>query len=114
MSVMKPPALSFPVYAGASLPRRLVAEGLGTALLQAVVVGSAIMGDRLAGGNAALTLARAATDTCAGIRLADVPGYVLAQLAGGAAATVVFGWLYPRAPVVANTPVTVRDLAPAD
>ena len=24
----------------------------------------------------------------------------LAQLAGGAAATVVFGWLYPRAPAV--------------
>ena len=47
--------------------------------------------------NPALTLARAATDTCAGIRLADVPGYVLAQLAGAAAANVVFGWLYPRA-----------------
>ena len=47
--------------------------------------------------NPALTLARAATGTCAGIRLADVPGYVLAQLAGAAAATAVFGWLYPRA-----------------
>ena len=38
------------------LARRLVAEGLGTALLLAVVVGSAIMGDRLAGGNAAIAL----------------------------------------------------------
>jgi glycerol uptake facilitator-like aquaporin len=190
MSAMKHPVLSSPVHAGASLPRRLVAEGLGTALLLAIVVGSAIMGDRLAGGNAAiallvnaiasgcglvvlilafggvsgahlnpvatfglmatiigcartrpaatphaaalfivagywftasssfanpaLTLARAATDTCAGIRLADVPGYVLAQLAGGAAATVVFGWLYPRTPAVAHAAVAVRDFAPAD
>ena len=36
--------------------RRLVAEGLGTALLLAVVVGSGVMGERLAGGNAALAL----------------------------------------------------------
>lgn len=36
--------------------RRLVAEGLGTALLLAVVIGSGIMGERLAGGNAALAL----------------------------------------------------------
>jgi glycerol uptake facilitator-like aquaporin len=52
--------------------------------------------------NPALTLARAATGTCAGIRLADVPGYVLAQLAGAAVATAVVGWLYPRAPVPAT------------
>ena len=36
--------------------RRLVAEGLGTGLLLAVVVGSGIMGERLSGGNAALAL----------------------------------------------------------
>jgi glycerol uptake facilitator-like aquaporin len=36
--------------------RRLVAEGLGTALLLAVVVGSGIMGERLAGGNSAIAL----------------------------------------------------------
>ncbi|MDG2530495.1 aquaporin [Caulobacter endophyticus] len=36
--------------------RRLLAEGLGTALLLAVVVGSGIMGERLAGGNLALAL----------------------------------------------------------
>jgi glycerol uptake facilitator-like aquaporin len=36
--------------------RRLVAEALGTALLLAVVVGSGIMGERLAGGNAAIAL----------------------------------------------------------
>ena len=37
-------------------PRRLVAEFLGTAFLLAVVVGSGIMGESLAGGNFALAL----------------------------------------------------------
>ena len=39
-----------------SAPRRLAAEGLGTALLLAVVIGSGIMGERLAGGNVAIAL----------------------------------------------------------
>ena len=39
-----------------SLARRAAAEGLGTALLLAAVVGSGIMGERLAGGNAAIAL----------------------------------------------------------
>jgi glycerol uptake facilitator-like aquaporin len=39
-----------------SLPRRLLAEGLGTAFLLATVIGSGIMGARLAGGNQALAL----------------------------------------------------------
>ena len=38
------------------LGRRLTAEALGTALLLAVVVGSGIMGERLAGGNDAVAL----------------------------------------------------------
>ncbi len=37
-------------------PQRLVAEGLGTALLLATVVGSGIMAERLAGGNVAIAL----------------------------------------------------------
>ena len=39
-----------------SLARRLVAEGLGTAFLLAIVIGSGIMGERLAGGNIAIAL----------------------------------------------------------
>jgi len=39
-----------------SLTRRVVAEGLGTAFLLAVVIGSGIMGERLAGGNIAIAL----------------------------------------------------------
>lgn len=38
------------------LPRRLVAEGLGSLILVATVVGSGIMGARLSGGNDALAL----------------------------------------------------------
>ena len=39
-----------------TLSRRVVAEGLGTAFLLAAVVGSGIMGERLAGGNTAIAL----------------------------------------------------------
>jgi glycerol uptake facilitator-like aquaporin len=39
-----------------SLPQRAVAEALGTALLLAAVVGSGIMGERLAAGNSAVAL----------------------------------------------------------
>ncbi|MGH7392125.1 MAG: aquaporin [Candidatus Rokuibacteriota bacterium] len=45
--------------------------------------------------NPAVTLARAASDTFAGIRPADVPGFVVAQVVGAAAATVLFRWLIP-------------------
>ena len=48
--------------------------------------------------NPAVTLARAASDTFAGIRPRDTPGFILAQLAGMAAATPLFGWLYPASP----------------
>ena len=43
--------------------------------------------------NPAVTLARSASDTFAGIRPADVPGFVMAQLAGGAVAIVLWRWL---------------------
>jgi glycerol uptake facilitator-like aquaporin len=48
--------------------------------------------------NPAVTLARAASDTFAGIRPADVPGFVAAQLLGAAAATATFRWLVPVLP----------------
>src|SRR6185369_1303104 len=41
---------------GVSTARRAIADGLGTALLLAVVVGSGLMGERLSGGNDALAL----------------------------------------------------------
>lgn len=93
------------------LARRLVAEALGTAFLLATVVGSGIMGERLAGGNVAIALLANTLATGAGlvalilafgpisgahfnpaVTLADasqggigwreVPGYLLAQVLG--------------------------------
>jgi glycerol uptake facilitator-like aquaporin len=45
--------------------------------------------------NPAVTLARAASDTFAGIRPADAPAFIIAQLAGAFAATLLFRWLLP-------------------
>jgi glycerol uptake facilitator-like aquaporin len=39
-----------------TLSRRLAAEALGTGLLLAAIVGSGIMGEKLAGGNVAIAL----------------------------------------------------------
>lgn len=48
--------------------------------------------------NPAVTLARSASDTFAGIRPADVPGFIVAQLFGAAVATLLFRWLLPSLP----------------
>lgn len=101
-----------------STARRTVAEALGTAFLLAGVVGSGVMADRLAGGNVAVALLAntvATVSTLAALitifgpvsgaqfnpavtcwaaltgRLPwrDVPGYVLAQVAGGIAGVVL-------------------------
>jgi glycerol uptake facilitator-like aquaporin len=43
--------------------------------------------------NPAVTIARSVSDTFAGIRPADVPGFIVAQLFGAIAAVLVFRWL---------------------
>jgi glycerol uptake facilitator-like aquaporin len=48
--------------------------------------------------NPAVTLARSATDTFAGIRPADAPAFIVAQLLGAAGATGLFRWLVPALP----------------
>jgi glycerol uptake facilitator-like aquaporin len=58
---LEPPLRAF------GLGRRLAAEGVGTALLLAIVVGSGIMGERLAGGNAAVALLGNSLATGAGL-----------------------------------------------
>src|SRR6201988_4945054 len=94
-----------------TLPQRIVAEAVGTAMLLAAVVGSGIMGERLAGGNVAIALlantiatgaalvaliltfgpisgahfnpaVTLADATQSGLAWRDVPAYVIAQLAG--------------------------------
>ena len=62
--------------------------------------------------NPAVTLARALSDTFAGIRPIDVPGFVLAQFVGAMTATVLFRWLVPAfnetASEIATSPETVQ------
>jgi glycerol uptake facilitator-like aquaporin len=94
-----------------SFPRRLVSEVIGTALLLAAVVGSGIMGERLANGNVAIALLAntLATGTAmvaliltfgpisgahfnpavtladasqGGLPWLEVPGYIFAQMVG--------------------------------
>lgn len=52
--------------------------------------------------NPAVTLARAASDTFAGIRPADAPAFVVAQLLGAGVATFTFRWLVPALPASAD------------
>ncbi len=45
--------------------------------------------------NPAVTIARSLSDTFAGIRPADAPGFIVAQLLGAICATLLFQWLAP-------------------
>ncbi len=58
--------------------------------------------------NPAVTLARAASDTFAGIRPVDVPGFVIAQLGGAMVATLLFRWLVPSLPKDAESVVVAH------
>ena len=55
--------------------------------------------------NPAVTVARAFTNTFAGIRPVDVAPFIAAQLGGAAAATALFRWLVPSLPRVADNVV---------
>ncbi len=57
------------------LPRKLLAEALGTALLLSVVIGSGIMAERLAGGNVAVALLANTLATVGGL-------YILIEVFG--------------------------------
>jgi len=61
--------------------------------------------------NPAVTLARAATDTFSGIRPADAPGFIAAQVLGAATAAGLFAWLRP-APAETHRIVTTTAAAP--
>lgn len=69
-------SLLLSVSAAKSTPmQKVCAEGLGTALLLTVVIGSGVMGERLSGGNAAIALLANALATVGGL-------YVLIELIG--------------------------------
>jgi glycerol uptake facilitator-like aquaporin len=114
--------------------RRLAAEAVGTALLLAAVVGSGIMGERLAAGNVAIALLANTAATGAalvalilafgpvsgahfspavtlvdawqhGISWRHVPGYVAAQLAGAFAGVAVAHAMFGEPLYAASTKV---------
>lgn len=114
--------------------RRLAAEAVGTALLLAAVVGSGIMGERLAGGNVAIALLANTAATGAalvalilafgpvsgahfnpavtlvdawrrGISWRHVPGYLAAQLAGAFAGVAVAHAMFGEPVYAASTKV---------
>jgi glycerol uptake facilitator-like aquaporin len=59
--------------------------------------------------NPAVTVARAASNTFAGIRPLDAPGFIVAQLLGALAATATFAWLVPPLPKTAGRVVEQRQ-----
>ncbi len=61
--------------------------------------------------NPAVTLARAFTNTFAGIRPLDVPGFVAAQFVGAFAATFALRWLVPQASRAAKDVVVPHERA---
>ncbi|MEZ6023052.1 MAG: hypothetical protein R3C16_06500 [Hyphomonadaceae bacterium] len=64
--------------------------------------------------NPAITIARALSDTFAGIRPLDAPGFVLAQGVGALAATLAYRWLFPapaRAAQLASTVAATRSVS---
>jgi glycerol uptake facilitator-like aquaporin len=92
-----------------SLPRKLFAEGLGTALLLAVVIGSGVMAERLSGGNVAVALLANTLATVGGL-------YVLIEVFGpisGAhfnpAVSAVMAWR-GELPVAALLPYVAAQL----
>jgi glycerol uptake facilitator-like aquaporin len=109
-----------------TLARRIAAEAVGTSFLLAAVVGSGIMGERLAGGNVAIALLANTLATGAmlvtliltfgpisgahfnpAVTLADasqgglpwreVPGYIAAQLAGAFAGVAAAHLMFDEA-----------------
>ena len=62
--------------------------------------------------NPAITLARALSDTFAGVRPQDAPGFIVAQLLGALAASAACGWLYrTRADQAVSTAAATRSVS---
>lgn len=61
--------------------------------------------------NPAVTIARSLSDTFAGIRPIDVPLFVVAQFAGGLAATFLFRWMVPALASSAKDLVVAKEVA---
>lgn len=100
----------------------LVGVGMATARVRPALVPAAVSAWLGAGcwftvsssyANPALTLACALTAAPCGMRLADAPGFMLAQCAGALAGTLVFHWLLGREPGKSGQSLRPRPARPA-
>ena len=66
--------------------------GWAFAVIVAVYVSAGVSGAHL---NPAVTIARSLSNTFSGIRIADVPAFIIAQLIGALLAMALYNWLYP-------------------
>jgi glycerol uptake facilitator-like aquaporin len=81
----------------------IVGSGRHSSTAGAIAVGAYITGAywftaSTSFANPALTFARAATDTFTGVRPADLPSFVIAQMLGAGAAATLFRWVLPIPP----------------
>ena len=83
------------------LPRRLAAEALGTAFLLAMVVGSGVMGERLAGGNVAIALLANTLATGTGLTVLITIFGPLSGAHFNPAVTLVFALRHDLSPAIA-------------
>ena len=74
------------------LPQRLVAEGIGTGLLLAAVVGSGVMAERLSGGNAGVALRANTLATAAALAALIVAFGPASGAHFNPAVTLALGW----------------------
>jgi glycerol uptake facilitator-like aquaporin len=102
-----------PPLAAFGLAHRLAAEALGTALLLAIVVGSGIMGQRLAGGNDAIALLGNTLATGAGLVVLITVFGPISGAHFNPAVTLAFairreiGWTMALAYVAVQTPAAI-------
>jgi glycerol uptake facilitator-like aquaporin len=120
------PVFAFSQHARAGLPQA-VSDGVATFGLLAVIWGCSrrrsaavpfAIGAYITGAywftastsfaNPAVTIARMLTDTFAGIRPVDAPGFIVAQCIGAGLSTAVFRWLVPSLPKTADQVVLPR------
>ncbi|MBD5606817.1 MAG: aquaporin [Candidatus Eremiobacteraeota bacterium] len=85
------------VATGGALVALILAFGYA---VSAYIVGAYRFTPSTSFANPAVTIARALTDTFAGIRPSDVPLFIFARLLGGGMATVFFAYLQPQPEVV--------------
>jgi glycerol uptake facilitator-like aquaporin len=97
-----------------SLPRRLAAEGIGSLLLAATVVGSGVMAERLAAGNAAIATFGLLLVILGHRRPQDAPWMVAAWIGAAYWFTASTSFANPAITIARSLSNTFSGIRPAD